>query len=258
MRIGTTSFSYRYLLLEPGMAPPLESIVQDARRLGLDILQICENARPLSHTPAEWDTLSREAASIGIELQLGCRTLEIAEFAACLERALLLPRQLLRIVLEIENGPAPTAAQVDAFLQEVWQLLEPTTALLAIENHFDVPAALLAEAVLPYPPDRVGFCVDTANSLRNFESPGQVLRLLGDRAFCYHLKDFDIIDHQPGFSVQGARLGAGRLDVQWFLNCIPPDADVLLENWVPATDDTERDIYADAEWLQAGLRYIRS
>ena len=54
----------------------------------------------------------------------------------------------------------------------------------------------------------VAFCLDSANSLRNFESIEQVWTLLAPRACMYHLKDYHVTGSNVGFAVSGAPAGA--------------------------------------------------
>ncbi|MBM3744533.1 MAG: TIM barrel protein [Acidobacteria bacterium] len=260
MKIGTTTFGFRYLLRDPARAPSLESLIERACALGLDALQICENARPMELGDAAWEAVVARAAETGLELQLGCKTVDLEVFRACAARAARLPARLLRLVLEWEEGPAPTRTDVDAFLAGAWPLIESHGLRLAIENHFDVASEVLAQAVAPYPAAQVGFCIDTANSLRNFEPPEEVLDLLGARAFCYHLKDFRVEGDKLGFRVGGAPLGEGRLDLDGVLDRIFAHTDapeIFVENWTPATGDFETDVREDGLWLQRSLNALR-
>jgi len=253
MKIGTTTFGFRYLLLDPARAPELIEIVERARVLGLDVLQVCENARPMDIVDRDWETFVARAEDLGIEIQLGAKTTNLAVFRSCLERAARLPTRLLRLVFEEESGDPPTRAAVDRFLAAAWPLLDESGVRLAIENHFDVPSEVLAGAAAPYPASQVGFCVDTANSLRNFESPERVMESLGGRAFCYHLKDFRVDGDKLGFKVGGAPLGEGKLDVDWFLDAVfshTTEPEIFLENWVPASGDWEADVREDDIWLR--------
>jgi sugar phosphate isomerase/epimerase len=127
---------------------------------------------------------------------------------------------------------------------------------LAIENHFDIPCRVLAEVAGAYPPARVGFCIDTANSLRNFEPPERVFDLLDTRAVFFHLKDYRVRGTNVGFSVDGAPLGTGDLDLSSALHRIfaaTEDPQVFIENWVPASGDHEADVEADRRWLEESL-----
>jgi sugar phosphate isomerase/epimerase len=241
MRIGTTSFGFRYQLLDESTAPPLTALVEQAAEAGLDCLQICENARPLKLSVEQWTALQRHAADAGIAIGLGCKTTDLGVFQAYLDRAAGLPERMLRLVFEEEQGAPPSRSAIDKFL--------------------DVPSSVLSEAAAPYPPELIGFCVDTANSLRNFESPEQVFDVLEGRAVCYHIKDYAVDGHLLGFAVTGAPLGQGRLRLRPILErifAVNPEPDLYVENWVPATGDRDRDIAEDAAWLRASLHRLRS
>ena len=261
MRIGTTSYGFRYLLMDQSRAPSLAEVVAMGRREhGLDILQVCENARPLELSESEWDDLVASAEATGLEIQLGCKTVEPAEFRAYLARAQRLPSKMLRLVFERDDGAQPAREDVVSFLEWVLPLLETSGVRLAIENYFNLPSRVLAEAVAPHPPSRIGFCVDVANSLRNFESPEEVLNHLGDRAYCYHVKDFRVQGDNIGFKVGGAPLGQGRLDLDGVLRRIfAQDRDplILVENWTPYTGDWTTDVAEDDRWLRQSLAALR-
>jgi sugar phosphate isomerase/epimerase len=195
-----------------------------------------------------------------VAIGLGCKTTRPDVFRAYIARACRLPDRMLRLVFEEESGAPPARADIERFLRDAAPELESAGVRLAIENHFDVPSALLADAVRPYPAELIGFCVDTANSLRNFESPEHVLDLLGDRAFCYHITDFSVRGHLLGFAVEGAVLGAGALKLEAFLQRVfarNPEPDLYVENWVPATGDREHDIREDDLWLRQSLKRLR-
>jgi sugar phosphate isomerase/epimerase len=261
MRIGTTSFGFRYQLIDPEHAPELARLVDQAAGLGLDVLQICENARPLDLADGQWDELLRHAAAAGVAIGLGCKTTRPEVFAAYLARAAALPDRRLRLVFEEESGTPRTRRQLDRFLAAVAPRLENVGVTLAIENHFDVPSAMLAEAACRYPPETIAFCVDTANSLRNFESPEAVMDLLGRRACCYHVKDFSVVGCLLGFTVGGAPLGKGRLNLDALLQRIferDPEPDLFIENWTPDTGDLAADIRQDAAWLEESLSFLRA
>jgi sugar phosphate isomerase/epimerase len=255
--IGTTSYGFRYLLLDPRQAPPLAAIVDETRALGLETLQICENARPLDLTLPQWKSLLARARDIGLEIHLGCMTLTPDMLDHYLERAAAIPDDTLRIVLE-EDAP-PTRDEIAAFLDTAVVKLERAGMRIAIENHFHIPCRMLAEAVSAYPVERVAFCLDSANSLRSFESIGQVWGLLGPRACMYHLKDYHVTGSNVGFAVSGAPLGTGDMDVAGFLDGVfarDPRPAIYLENWVPCSGDRETDIAADREWLRQSFANI--
>jgi L-ribulose-5-phosphate 3-epimerase UlaE len=107
----------------------------------------------------------------------------------------------------------------------------------------------------------VGFCIDSANSLRNWESAAQVFDLLEPRALQFHMKDYTVTGTNVGFTVTGTPLGEGDLDLAFCARRIlarHTAPRVFLENWVPSSGDAEADIAADNEWLVRSLERGRS
>ncbi len=260
MKPGTTTYGFRYALLDAARAPGLPTIFELARQTGIERLQVCENARPLALPAAEWNLLLRRANDLGLEIQFGCMTLDPDVLTRYMELAALTPARTLRIVLEDDGGGAPARDRVAAFLAAAAPMLEAGGIRLAIENHFHIPCRTLAEIAGAYPASLMGFCIDCANSLRCFESAGQVLDLLGSRAICFHLKDYRVCGSNVGFAVTGAPLGEGELDLAGFLARVlsaDPDPALFVETWVPSTGNRDADVAADREWLELSLRNLR-
>jgi 3-oxoisoapionate decarboxylase len=261
VKIGTTSFAFRYALLDPGTSPSPAQVIRQAKAAGVERVQLCENIRPLQLTRAQWNEALSAAQDLGVEIQLGCKTLKaevVEKFIALADR---LGCDQLRIVTEEPDEHLHgTRENVSALLEAIVPKLEAAGIRLAIENHFDISSALLVELASPYPAPLVGFCVDTANSLRSFEPPLEVIRRLRARAFCYHLKDYRVIGSMIGFSVEGAPLGEGDLDLAGCLRLIfehAPVPPLFVETWTPSENDRERDIARDAAWLRQSVKNLR-
>lgn len=259
MKIGATTFVFRHLLKDPELAPAMDRLIELAAGSGLERLQICENARPLETSADGWKAALEKAKTLGIEIQMGCKTLNPAVLERYLARASAIPSRTLRVVLE-DEGSIPTRTRVLDFLDAGVPLAEKYGMRLAIENHFDISVRELVQAVEPYPRDSIGYCVDAANSLRRFETPEFVFECLGPRAFCYHLKDFTVVGSDVGFAVAGVPLGKGLLDLDGILGEIlnhAAEPEVYLENWVPATGARERDVQSDRDWLRESIETLR-
>jgi sugar phosphate isomerase/epimerase len=177
-----------------------------------------------------------------------------------LDRVQAIGGSYLRIVLEREGEPALTLARIRQFLDRIVPELESRKVCLAIENHFELPSRILAEAANAYPASIVGFCVDVANSLRNFEDTNIVLDLLSPRAVCYHLKDYVVAGSNVGFIVSGAPLGEGRISASSLLRRIRANDNsmpkMFIETWTPGTGLWAVDVEADAKWLAASVRNL--
>ena len=260
MKLGTTTFGFRYYFLSP--SPSLVEVIRQAAAMGIERLQICENARPLEISRTQWAEARRCAADLQVELQLGCKTLKPAVVEQYLRLAQELSCDQLRIVTEEpdehQHGCRETVAPL---LENIVPKLQAAGLRLAIENHFDISSALLVDLASPYPDSVVGFCIDTANSLRSFEPAPQVLRLLGHRAFCYHLKDYRVLGSMISFSVIGAPLGEGDLDLDGCLQLIrnhPAIPPLFVETWVPTENNPQVDTEVEIDWLRRSIVNLRS
>lgn len=255
--VGATSYVFRYLLHDASRAPQPDNLLVLARNAGLDALQICENARPLRMSAEEWADLARHASELGLRISLGCMTLEERTVIEYLDRVEAIGGDYLRIVLERDGTPRLTVGRIRQFLDAIRPHLEARKIRLAIENHFDIPSKILAEAATAYPPELVGFCVDVANSLRNFEDTDAVLESLGARAVCYHLKDYVVSGSNVGFTVSGAPFGNGRIDALPLLRRITREGEaapeIFLETWTPTSGNWEHDVQEDAKWLAESI-----
>lgn len=261
IKTGATTYVFRYELSAAESAPRVADLLGKARSVGLERLQICENARPLAIDVAGWAAIERLARDLGIEIGLGCMTLDPGAVCEYLDRVAAIRGSMLRIVLERAGAGPLSVEQIRAFLDRIVPELESRDVRLAIENHFDIPCRILAQAVADYPRERVGFCVDVANSLRNFEDCDTVLDLLGDRALCYHFKDYRICGSNVGFSVTGAPFGEGLLDWRRLFRRIfahTPSPEIYLETWTPSSGDQKADVSMDAQWLRTSLGNFRA
>jgi sugar phosphate isomerase/epimerase len=259
--IGTTSYGFRYQLLDERDAPPLPLLVRQARAAGLEALQVCENARPLQATDSEWRDLVQAAEDEGVALHVGCMTLDPEVLARYLDRAAAIAgAEAVRIVLEDESGHAPSRGRLEQFLASAAVRAADARFTLVVENHFHVPCRVLSELASGYPPEVIAFCVDSANSLRNWESPEQVFHLLDERAAFYHLKDYCVHGSNVGFEVTGAPLGEGALDLAGCLarmRARHAEPLVFLETWVPTKGDRDVDMATEADWLARSLTALQ-
>jgi len=262
MKIGTTSFGFRYAFLDPANSPTLVDMIRQSRAAGVERLQICENTRPLGASKHDWQEAQRVAADLGVEIQLGCKALQPDIVEQYIRLAQELSCHQLRIVMEDPEHHEPaTRENVVRLVADIVPKIQRAGMRLAIENHFDISSTLLVEVASPYPADLVGFCVDTANSLRSFEPTSEVLRLLGGRAYCYHLKDYRVVGGMISFSVVGAPLGEGDLDLDGCLARIfatEPVPPLFVETWTPSENNRERDVALDAEWVRRSVENLRA
>ncbi|HMO26251.1 MAG TPA: TIM barrel protein [Tepidisphaeraceae bacterium] len=159
------------------------------------------------------------------------------------------------------GGRSPGRETVVSLLEQVVPVLERRDAVIAVENHFAISCADLASWCAPFPADRVGFCLDTANSLRRFETIEMVLDRLLDRALCYHVKDWRLVGSNVGFRVEGAYLGEGDLPLDPLLRRLfrrESAPRIYLENWPPATGSRRIDIETDDRFMRKSIAAMRA
>ena len=260
IKIGASSYVFRYLLGDPARAPRMWDFLAIARNAGLERLQICENSRPLELSCAEWEHLRKRADGLGLDITLGCMTLDPEVVAHYLDTLQAIGKSQLRIVLEREGGGRVSGLEIRKFLDRVVPELEKRGVRLAIENHFDIPCRLLAQEASAYPPEYVGFCLDVANSLRNFEDLDAVFDQLGSRALMYHLKDYRLAGSNVGFAVTGTPFGEGQIDRTKLFQRVFDHTrlpELYLETWTPQTGDWETDVASDARFVAASIRNLK-
>jgi sugar phosphate isomerase/epimerase len=94
--------------------------------------------------------------------------------------------------------------------------------VLAIENHIDLLADELEELVTTVDHPALGVCLDTANNLRMFEDPMDVVEKLAPYTRAVHLKDITAFRGNPrdfGFW-PSVPLGRGLIDITRALNVL--------------------------------------
>ena len=246
MILGLSSYTFGWAIGAPGHAParPLDEhgLLDTCREHGIKLLQIGDNLPLHTFDKARLDRLGERAPREGVQLEVGARrlTLErVAEYAAIARR---LNAKLIRFVID-DADYHPTPEAVSIVLRQCSPLLRGLT--LGLENHDRFPAATLREMMESSGSDRIGVCLDTANSLGAGEGLDTVVRELGSRTVNLHVKDFQVarVPHLMGFTVEGRPAGEGQLDVPRLLDQLAPFdrcRTAVLELWTPPETDLSR------------------
>ncbi|EZH78734.1 xylose isomerase [Ectopseudomonas composti] len=106
-------------------------------------------------------------------------------------------------------------AQLLPLLQRAADYAAGQGVVLAMENHVDLLAAEALELLEAVDNPALGVCLDTANNLRMFEDPMQVIELLAPHAKATHIKDICAFRGSPReFSFwPSVPLGEGLIDI---------------------------------------------
>src|ERR1043165_8034176 len=237
MKLGISSFTFGWAVGVQSHPPvsPLDELglLEKARVLGVNLLQIGDNLPLHTFDPRRLSNLASSAAKQGIQLEIGARGLTPDRVMTYVRIARTVGAHLIRFVIDDANyNPAPE--NVTSILREVAPSLEGLT--LGIENHDRFPAATLRYIIAKAGSDRIGVCLDTDNSLGTGEGIETVAAVLAPLTVNLHIKDFAIerVPHLMGFSVNGRPAGAGMLDVPPLLRLLLPYgrcATAVLELW---------------------------
>lgn len=263
MILGLSSYTYGWSIGVPGFPPavPMDAsaLLERAACHGIRVVQMCENLR-LPTQSEEWAHHFREqACRHGIRLEVGSRHLTAAHGREMIGFARRVGARLIRFVVD---GPGyhPAPGEIVSCVRELLPDLEGL--VLGLENHDRLPAHVLRGVIEAVASDRVGICLDTANSLGAGEGLQTVVAELAPLAVNLHLKDFHIarLPHQMGFTVEGRPAGAGMLDLPWLLGEVARFGrceTAILELWTPPESSIEATVAKEEAWARQSLEVLQ-
>lgn len=264
MRLGIGSYTFGWAVGVVGHEPrqPMDEVAlfDAAREFGVSVVQFGDNLPLIAFDAERLARLKARAASAGITLELGGRGLTTECLKAHLDLSLRLDARLLRFVID---GPCyrPDPAQVVAALRE--GLADDADGpCIALENHDRFPARTMREIIEAVGSDRVGICLDTANSLGAGEGLQEVTDILAPFVLNLHIKDFTVerLPHQMGFVVEGRPAGSGMMDLPRVLERLARYGrcrSAILEAWTPPETDIEATVAKERDWAVASIEYLK-
>lgn len=261
MTLGISTYAYLWRT-SPRQPRPmtLDEIFDDAVRLGLDLVQVCDWS-PLDGMDDDTLVAVRAAAERrGLALEAGTRGVEPDH----LRRYLHVARQLgARLVRSMAGTPArpPDVRAARTALAEVAPEYEAADVALALETYEQIPTVDLVALVEAVASPAVGICLDPGNVVGAFEHPGHVIDLAAPHTLNVHVKDFSFArsPDQVGFRLTGAPLGEGRLELDHLLAAVRPaerGVDLVIEQWCPWLDDPQATALTEARWCEQSVRVL--
>lgn len=263
MKLGISSFTCGWAVGVKGHPPaqPLDEhgLIDKARELGVGLLQIGDNLPLHNFDAARLSRFASRAARENIQIEIGARGLTAEHVASYITIARRLNARLIRFVIDdADYHPSPEV--VTTVLREVDPLLKELT--LGIENHDRFSAAVLRKMIKDTGSERIGVCLDTANSLGAGESIESVAAVLGPVTVNLHIKDFWIerVPHLMGFNVTGRPAGSGMLNLPALLEQLASFErcrSAVLELWTPPEAELEQTIAKEAAWAVQSVNYLK-
>ncbi len=263
MKLGLSSYTFGWAVGVRGHEParPLDecALLDKCRESGVKLLQIGDNLPLHEFDEARLARLARRAAQEEIQIEVGARGLTAVRVASYVSIARQVGARLIRFVID-DSSYHPTPDTVTGVLREISSTLGELT--LGLENHDRFSAATLREVIEKAGNERIGVCLDTANSLGAGEGIDTALRELGPLTLNLHIKDFAIarVPHLMGFTVEGRPAGQGFLDVPRLLKQLSAFhrcETAVLELWTPPEPKLEETIAKEAAWAGQSLDFLK-
>ena len=264
MKLGISSYTFAWAVGVRGHEParPLDEngLLDKCPVLGVKLLQIGDNLPLHTFSAARLTRFAARARRKGIEIEVGARGLTASRIAKYAAIARQVNAKLIRFVID-DGAYQPSAEQVADILVDAQSALDGLT--LGIENHDRFSAKKLRQIIKYAGSERIGVCLDTANSLGSGEGLGTVLAALASLAVNLHIKDFYIerVPYLMGFSVSGRPAGAGLLDLPAVFKRLAPFQrcqTAILELWTPPEPRLEETIAREAAWAVQSLENLKS
>jgi sugar phosphate isomerase/epimerase len=257
VKIGLGSYAFRWSIgikdIRPAQPMTAMDVLEIAHGHGLSVVQYADNL-PLDRlTPAEHLALKQRADAYGMSLELGTQSFDAGELARYIPIGERIGSKILRVALDAEDALVPIS-ELSAQIRELLPDGKRAGLRFAIENHFNYPSPRMVELLDAVADDALGVCLDVANSICAGEWPMTTVNMLAPYAINLHLKDYQITPdpYGVGFRIHGTPLGEGRAEIEQILDCLshcPDDMSVILEHWLPQTDDMDATRRMEHEWL---------
>jgi 3-oxoisoapionate decarboxylase len=235
------------------------SLLDAARNFGFQLVQFGDHLPLHEFDATRLQNLKSRAQRENIELEIGARGLTPEHLSTYTELARELNAPILRFVID---GPGyhPSPDEVVSVIKDALPALQHTT--LGIENHDRFPARVLRSMMEEINSERVGICLDTANSLGAGEGIDEVVRELAPHTVNLHIKDFGVtrVPYLMGFVVEGRAAGQGMLNIPDVLQSLQPFGkcrSTVLETWVPPESDLKTTIEKEARWVEQSVEFLR-
>lgn len=290
MKIGIGSYALFWESSDRNPAPlDLPGAIDRAAHLGCEVFQICDDPRIEQLDAAHLQDLRERAELLGIELELGTRTITPDHLGRHLDLAHALGARTLRSMIqthEIAGGPGAAVAALRTTLPR----LESAGVTLALETYEQIPTPVLLGIVEEVDSPHIGICLDPANPVSALEHPKDVVEACAARTANLHVKDFAFARQEGwvGFTFSGAPLGEGLLDLDHELSAVysrpqgasatsssdadPSAADpstahpsaphrapsAIVEHWLPWQGDLAATLAAERDWTDRTLAALRT
>ena len=261
MTLGISTYAYQWRCSERTTRPmDLEEVFDDAVRLGLTLVQICDWAALETTEDDGLDRLRELATARGLTLETGTKGIAPDHLRRYLHITSRLGSTVLRSMLHSPSH-RPDRDQAERELTEVMDEFAAAGVTLALETYEQVATPTLVAIVDSIDSPYLGICLDPGNVIASLEHPDDVIERTAARVRNVHVKDFAFTrsPDMVGFRLAGAPMGQGMLDLDHLLRAVRPHErgiNLVIEQWCPWQGDAERTTQVEAEWVEHAVRYL--
>jgi len=274
--LGLSTYAYFWRMSDRVPSPmSLDDALRDAASHdGVDLFQICDHLPLDTATDERLASIRSLAADLGLTLEVGTRGTRPEHLARYLHVAQQLGATLVRSMWT-SGDDQPDAAETERRLRQALPAYERAGVTLALETYEVVATADLVAVVRAIGSDRLGVCLDPANTVARLEHPGDVVAMTAPHVVNWHVKDsaFTRSPGWVGFQYTGVRTGTGILDYTAVRAAVEPDRrgiNRVIEFWLPWQDEhagaeplsgeppAQTTTRIEAAWTEHTIEYIRS
>jgi sugar phosphate isomerase/epimerase len=259
--LGSYAFFWQHSELAPHRLDAFDMLRRTAE-LGVELFQFCDYAPIEDLSRDDVVRLSDLARELGITLELGTKGVTPAHLEKYLDLAAALDASVVRSML-YSPTTRPTLVEADSQLRQVLGAYGDAGVDLALETYEQVSSTDLVSLVETVAHDRLGICLDPANSVASLENPRDVISRTAPYVKNIHVKDFAFTRRGGwvGFTLEGAPLGTGLLDYDYLLDTVRPNErgiNQVIEHWLPLHDTIDETVQLENDWNDHNLAYLRS
>ena len=233
--VGLQSYTYR--------KHPLEKLIQDSVKLGLNAVELWEGHLPLDSSTATVNKVREALESNGIRI-CGIGVINISERDP--EGVLDFASRLGADYVSVDFDPGDEKTQ-----QKACDIAQEVGMKLAIHNHgpghhFATPDDI--RPILDSTPESMGVCMDTGHFLRSGVDALSAIESLSPRIYAVHLKDF--VDEKTEVPP-----GKGRLDLPAVVDALKSNLyqGCYIVEYEERPEDPMPDLVGSFEQLQRAL-----
>ena len=252
--------SYAYLWRHSDRAPEPLTLIDELRETadaGLRRFQICDYAPLLELPDAELRRAKAVADENGVIIELGTKGVAVDHLARFAELAEIFEARLIRSMVlpaDLEAG----LAGVEAGLRRILPRYADAGITLALETYEQLSSADLVALIENVGDPALGICLDPANNVAGLEHPRQVVERCAPYTRNVHIKDFAFTRSGGwiGFTLEGAPLGDGRLDLDHLLATVDPvgrGISMIIEHWLTWRGDYAETARLEHEWTDRSI-----